>query len=73
LIDLQHCCKIQQCCNLRKPLVPPKHAEWLSGVRIPNGLAEITVNLGRADRDLGLTNGSPVEIIPLKEDGLVAG
>jgi hypothetical protein len=53
--------------------VPPKHAEWLSGVRIPNGLAEITVNLGRADRDLGLTNGSPVEIIPLKEDGLVAG
>ena len=28
-----------------------------------NGLAEITVNRGRADRDLGLAIGSPVEII----------
>jgi S-adenosyl-L-methionine hydrolase (adenosine-forming) len=29
-----------------------------------NGLAEIAVNQGRADRDLSLTIGSPIEIIP---------
>jgi hypothetical protein len=29
-----------------------------------NGLAEIAVNQGRADRDLGLSTGSPVEIVP---------
>jgi S-adenosylmethionine hydrolase len=29
-----------------------------------NGLAEIAVNQGRADRDLGLTIGAPVEIVP---------
>jgi S-adenosylmethionine hydrolase len=28
-----------------------------------NGLAEIAVNLGRADRDLGLAIGTPIEII----------
>jgi S-adenosylmethionine hydrolase len=28
-----------------------------------NGLAEIAVNLGRADRDLGLAVGTPVEIV----------
>jgi hypothetical protein len=28
-----------------------------------NGLAEIAVNQGRADRDLGLTIGIPVEIV----------
>ncbi len=28
-----------------------------------NGLAEISVNRGRADRDLGLSAGSPVEIV----------
>jgi len=28
-----------------------------------NGLAEIAVNQGRADRDLGLAIGSPVEIV----------
>jgi hypothetical protein len=31
-------------------------------VAMPNGLAEIAVNQGRADRDLGLTTGIPVEI-----------
>ena len=50
--------------------LPPGVAFWYEN---SNGLAEIAVNLGRADRDLGLTNGSPVEMIPLKEDGLVAG
>jgi S-adenosyl-L-methionine hydrolase (adenosine-forming) len=29
-----------------------------------NGLAEIAVNQGRADHDLGLTIGIPVEIVP---------
>jgi hypothetical protein len=29
-----------------------------------NGLAEIAVNQGRADRDLGLSTGGPVEIVP---------
>jgi S-adenosyl-L-methionine hydrolase (adenosine-forming) len=28
-----------------------------------NGLAEIAVNQGRADRELGLSIGSPVEIV----------
>ena len=28
-----------------------------------NGLAEIAVNQGRADRDLGLAIGTPVEIL----------
>jgi S-adenosylmethionine hydrolase len=28
-----------------------------------NGLAEIAVNQGRADRDVGLAIGSPVEIV----------
>jgi S-adenosylmethionine hydrolase len=28
-----------------------------------NGLAEIAVNQGRADRDLGLAIGTPIEII----------
>ena len=28
-----------------------------------NGLAEIAVNRGRADRDLGLAIGSPVEVV----------
>ena len=28
-----------------------------------NGLAEIAVNRGRADRDLGLAVGTPVEIV----------
>jgi len=29
-----------------------------------NGLAEIAVNQGRADRELGLSIGVPVEIVP---------
>jgi S-adenosylmethionine hydrolase len=29
-----------------------------------NGLAEIAVNRGRADRDLGLSIGMAVEIVP---------
>ena len=29
-----------------------------------NGLAEIAVNQGRADRELGLAIGTPVEIVP---------
>jgi S-adenosylmethionine hydrolase len=41
--------------------LPPGVAFWYEN---SNGLAEIAVNLGRADRDLGLTIGSPVEIIP---------
>jgi S-adenosyl-L-methionine hydrolase (adenosine-forming) len=40
---------------------PPGVAFWYEN---SNGLAEIAVNKGRADRDLGLTIGSPVEIIP---------
>jgi S-adenosylmethionine hydrolase len=40
--------------------LPPGVAFWYEN---SNGLAEIAVNLGRADRDLGLTVGSPVEII----------
>src|SRR5262245_3476713 len=40
---------------------PPGVAFWYEN---SNGLAEIAVNKGRADRDLGLTIGSPIEIIP---------
>jgi S-adenosyl-L-methionine hydrolase (adenosine-forming) len=40
--------------------LPPGAAFWYEN---SNGLAEIAVNLGRADHDLGLTIGNPVEII----------
>jgi S-adenosylmethionine hydrolase len=40
---------------------PPGVAFWYEN---SNGLAEIAVNLGRADRDLGLAIGSAVELIP---------
>jgi S-adenosyl-L-methionine hydrolase (adenosine-forming) len=40
--------------------LPPGAAFWYEN---SNGLAEIAVNLGRADRDLGLAIGMPVEII----------
>jgi S-adenosyl-L-methionine hydrolase (adenosine-forming) len=40
---------------------PPGSAFWYEN---SNGLAEIAVNQGRADRDLGLTTGIPVEIVP---------
>jgi S-adenosylmethionine hydrolase len=40
--------------------LPPGVAFWYEN---SNGLAEIAVNLGRADRDLGLTVGTRVEII----------
>ena len=39
---------------------PPGTAFWYEN---SNGLAEIAVNLGRADRDLGLEIGSLVEIV----------
>lgn len=39
---------------------PPSAAFWYEN---SNGLAEIAVNLGRADRDLGLAIGIPVEIV----------
>jgi len=39
---------------------PPGAAFWYEN---SNGLAEIAVNQGRADRDLGLAIGSPVEIV----------
>jgi S-adenosylmethionine hydrolase len=39
---------------------PPGSAFWYEN---SNGLAEIAVNQGRADRDLGLATGTPVEII----------
>jgi S-adenosylmethionine hydrolase len=39
--------------------LPPGAAFWYEN---SNGLAEIAVNLGRADRDLGLAIGSPIEI-----------
>jgi S-adenosylmethionine hydrolase len=39
---------------------PPGAAFWYEN---SNGLAEIAVNQGRADRDLGLAIGTPVEII----------
>jgi S-adenosylmethionine hydrolase len=41
--------------------LPPGKAFWYEN---SNGLAEIAVNLGRADCDLGLAIGNPVEIIP---------
>jgi S-adenosylmethionine hydrolase len=40
---------------------PPGSAFWYEN---SNGLAEIAVNQGRADRDLGLATGIPVEIVP---------
>jgi S-adenosylmethionine hydrolase len=39
---------------------PPGAAFWYEN---SNGLAEIAVNQGRADRDLGLAIGIPVEIV----------
>ncbi len=39
---------------------PPGAAFWYEN---SNGLAEIAVNQGRADRDLGLAIGAPVEIV----------
>ena len=39
---------------------PPAEAFWYEN---SNGLAEIAVNQGRADRDLGLSIGIPVEIV----------
>jgi hypothetical protein len=39
---------------------PPGEAFWYEN---SNGLAEIAVNQGRADRDLGLSIGMPVEIL----------
>src|SRR6201993_5297758 len=39
---------------------PPGSAFWYEN---SNGLAEIAINQGRADRDLGLAIGSPVEIV----------
>ena len=40
---------------------PPGTAFWYEN---SNGLVEIAVNQGRADRELGLTIGMPIEIIP---------
>jgi S-adenosyl-L-methionine hydrolase (adenosine-forming) len=40
--------------------LPPGAAFWYEN---SNGLAEISVNLGRADRDLGLAIGVPVKIV----------
>src|SRR5262245_12774188 len=40
---------------------PPGEAFWYEN---SNGLAEIAVNQGRADRELGLTIGAPVEVLP---------
>lgn len=39
---------------------PPGEAFWYEN---SNGLAEIAVNQGRADRELGLTIGAPVEVL----------
>jgi S-adenosylmethionine hydrolase len=41
--------------------LPPGAAFWYEN---SNGLAEIAVNQGRADRELGLTIGTPAEIVP---------
>ena len=41
--------------------LPPGMAFWYEN---SNGLAEIAVNQGRADRELGLTIGTPAEIVP---------
>ena len=40
---------------------PPGTAFWYEN---SNGLVEIAVNQGRADRELGLTVGMPIEIVP---------
>ena len=40
---------------------PPGMGFWYEN---SNGLAEIAVNQGRADRELGLAIGSPIEIVP---------
>jgi S-adenosylmethionine hydrolase len=40
--------------------LPPGAAFWYEN---SNGLVEIAVNQGRADRDLGLAIGTPVETI----------
>jgi len=40
---------------------PPGTAFWYEN---SNGLVEIAVNQGRADRELGLTIGMPIEIVP---------
>jgi hypothetical protein len=45
---------------------PPGAAFWYEN---SNGLAEIAVNQGRADRDLDLAIGIPVEIFFLNEGG----
>jgi hypothetical protein len=39
---------------------PPGAAFWYEN---SNGLVEIAVNQGRADRDLGLAIGAPIEIV----------
>jgi S-adenosylmethionine hydrolase len=39
---------------------PPGVAFWYEN---SNGLAEIAVNQARADRDLGISIGTPVEIV----------
>jgi hypothetical protein len=41
--------------------LPPGAVFWYEN---SNGLAEIAVNQGRADRELGLSIGVPVEIVP---------
>jgi len=40
---------------------PPGTAFWYEN---SNGLVEIAVNQGRADRELGLTIGIPIEVVP---------
>jgi len=40
---------------------PPGTAFWYEN---SNGLVEIAVNQGRADRELNLTIGLPIEIVP---------
>jgi S-adenosylmethionine hydrolase len=40
--------------------LPPGRAFWYEN---SNGLAEIAVNLGRADRELGLAIGVPIEVV----------
>jgi S-adenosylmethionine hydrolase len=40
--------------------LPPGAAFWYEN---SNGLAEIAINQGRADRDLGLAIGNPVEFV----------
>jgi S-adenosylmethionine hydrolase len=50
--------------------LPPGTAFWYEN---SNGLAEIAVNQGRADRDLGLAIGAPVEIISSVKTGPFTG